>query len=819
MLALTMLGIATLAAASESQAQVPTSAQAAKLLETRPDLVAEAQARIKSSGMSPDDVRAKLKSMGYAPTLFDAYLGGTAESAAGAPTSDVLRAFKALGLGELDRPRPLVEVVAPSTAPVTTVAVSMIDSSFGALPIFGMDMFRRSTSQFDATSTGVVDPNYHVGPRDVLLLVITGDVEASYPLEITQKGTVIIPQVGEVYVANLSLAEVRTVLQRRLSSLYSGIGNGPNSRTRFTVTVGNVRTNQVFVVGDAAVPSSYQVSGLGTMLTAVYAAGGPTERGSMRQIQLKRQGQVVSTLDLYDYLLRGDATHDVRLESGDFIFIPFHGKRVSIRGQVGRAAVYEMKEGETLADLIAFAGGFKATASRNRIQINRVLPPNQRRTIGLDRQVIDVAAQDVANGQTPLVQLADEDQITVFAVNERVRNRIAVQGGVWQPGTQAFSAGMKLSEALRRAGGIRPDAYIGEVLISRRQPDDTRQELRSRFLNGSGAVDVDLTLAEDDEIRVFTRTEFANPREVMIVGSVKNPTHLEFREGMTLRDVIQLSGGLTEGAFLGWAEVARLNENAGENIRADTIRVPLDSSYLFNETNSSGLTGAAQAAARRPSTQDLVLRPYDHISIFQRPGWEVDQLVSIQGRVQYPSQYVIRSRTERISDLVTRAGGLTNDAYADGASFVRSADSAGRINIDLAKILRDPGSRENFALRAGDVLTIPRYNPVVKVLGSVHAPTSVAYVPGKDARYYISAAGGTTELADEERTYVTQPNGYVETYQDRWFLLPARIPQPDPGAVIIVPAKTPHEVNWVGIAGSVAQIIGSVATVIIISRR
>ena len=455
-------------------AQRPTADEARSLLQSRPDLVSQLRSKLLSSGLTPDQVRARLRAEGYPEDLLDAYLpGGMATAADSAPSSTVFDAMRALGVtdstgtdflqspsafqqepgmgayagqggsrGESGWPgasRVVCDTVFTDTRqprnpglasvpfdsswigdsvstgdsarpvtrgslnaatgkgqpqlicrPVDRLAVQNPDSGFA---IFGQDMFAQRTTQFAPNLAGPVDDSYKLGPGDELVLILTGDVEAAHTLDVTREGFVVIPQVGQLHVANLTLGQLRDLLYTRLGRVYSGIRRGSGATTKFSVSVARLRTNQVFVVGDVARPGSYRVSSAGTALTALYAAGGPTENGSLRRIEIRRGGAVVDTLDVYDYLLQGDASHDARLESGDVVFVPVHGSRVRVVGEVVRPATYELEEGETLVDLIHAAGGYTPGASRERVQIERILPPGEREAGGRDRVVMDIVAQ------------------------------------------------------------------------------------------------------------------------------------------------------------------------------------------------------------------------------------------------------------------------------------------------------------------------------------------------------------------------------------------------------------------------------------------
>jgi protein involved in polysaccharide export with SLBB domain len=839
-----------LAAPAALYGQRPTAAQAQQLLQNNPDLVAQLRQRIMSSGMTPDQIRARLRAEGYPDNLLDAYLPGvTGGDSTTAQTADVFAAVMALGIADSTdiasfrladsaarlRADTVRQAGIPDSLSRRRIDTSTLRSRPVGLPrgivgaatspdsgyyLFGLDVFARSTTQFEPNLAGPVDANYRVGPGDHLVIVLTGDVEAAYDREVTREGFIVIPQVGQVQVGNLTLGQVEDVLYSRLGRVYSGVRRGAGATTHFSVSPARLRSNQIYVLGDVQRPGSYRVSAAGTVLTALYAAGGSTEIGSLRRIIVRRSGRIVDSLDSYDYLLRGDATHDVRLENGDVVFVPTHGARVRIVGEVLRPATYEIRRGESLDDAIRDAGGFTAKAGRRRVQIERIIPPEQRTTAGRDRQVIDITTDQMASASETGFPVEAGDLIRIFSVATRVRDRVTVEGAVWTPGPLGFTAGMLLSQALRLAGGVKPDVYLGEVLISRLQSDSTRIELRASLRDTIGNVLNDVVLNEDDQVRVFSVTEFRPARYVAIAGAVRKPGRFPYREGMTVRDLVLLAGGLLENAHLQAAEVARLPQNRSGGRLATTIRVPLDSSYLFERASNARYLGPPGLPAPSGTAPEVPLEPYDNVLILEQPDWSLQRTVVLTGEVRFPGTYALRSKNEHLSDLIERAGGLTDQAYADGVSFFRKRGNLGRIGIDLPRVLKDSTFRDNLLLQDGDSINLPQFSAVVDVRGAVSSPVAVAYVPGKDIGYYIAAAGGLNRKADGKGAYVVQPNGKVESISHR-FLLPDWKPTPRSGSVVTVPEKDPSEKrDYSALAGAAIQVAASLVAVValIVSR-
>ncbi|MEK7401006.1 MAG: SLBB domain-containing protein [Gemmatimonadota bacterium] len=811
--------------AQQTPTQRPTAEQARAALQARPELVQQLRQRLVTSGMTREQIHARLRAEGYPEDLLDAYLPGSG-MAAQAPTSDLYSAIQELGIADssdvsvlrllqtdtlppnvrdsllrsrdtlfrtdsLGRREPRRMVVRADVED----SIARLDSGFN---IFGFEMFRSGATRVEASVLGPVDDSYRLGPGDRLVLILTGDVESSLALDVTREGFVLIPQVGVVSVSNLTLGQLNDVLYSRLGRVYSGIRRGASATTRFSLSVSRLRTNQVYVLGEVERPGSYMVSSAGSALTSLYAAGGPTANGSLRQVQIRRGGKTVSTVDLYDYLLRGDASRDARLETGDIVFVPARGMRVRVLGEVVRPATYELKPNETLADLLASAGGFNSDALQRRVQIQRVLPAGQRTSDGRERTTIDVASGNLMNGGGSAVPLAGGDVVRVFAVSERVRNTVSVEGDVWNPGQQGLTPGMTVSMAIRVAGGLKPDAYLGQVLVSRLHGDSTRTQLRAVFRDTSGAVVGDFTLQEDDVIEVFSLTDFRPERYVAIGGAVNKGGRFPYRRGITIRDLVLLAGGLREGAYLKEAEIARLPQDRTGSATAATLRVPLDSTYLFERKPGEAYLGAPGLPAQPNGAPEVELQPYDNVLIMQQPSWELQRVVTLAGEVKFPGQYALKTRNERLADIVDRAGGFTAEAYPEGTVFIRRQGDVGRapleirVAIDVPQAMSRRTSPENMLLLDGDQVTVPQRSTIVTVRGSVNAPNVVAYVPGKSLRFYVNQAGGAARESDYKRAFVTQPSGKREATRARWWFWD-HVPKPLPGSIVVVPQRDAND--------------------------
>jgi protein involved in polysaccharide export with SLBB domain len=434
--------------------------------------------------------------------------------------------------------------------------------------------------------------------------------------------------------------------------------------------------------------------------------------------------------------------------------------------------------------------------------------------------VIEVTAESFATGSAPVVAIEPGDVIRVFSVAARVRNRIQVSGDVWSPGSIGITPGMRVSDALKLAGGVRPDVYLGQVLITRTMPDSSRIQLRAALRDTTGAVINDLPLQEDDDIRVFSVSEFRPTRYVAINGAVRKSGQFPYREGMTVRDLVLLAGGLDQSAYLNAAEIARLPANRTGGVTATTFRIPLDSSYIFERGPDGKYLGPPGLPAPSGPNPEVTVEPYDNVLIMRQPNWELQRTVAVAGEVQYPGRYSLKTKTEKISDIIKRAGGLTRDSYANGVVFVRTRGNVGRIGIELPDVLRNPKSPDNLTLQDGDSIYIPRYNAVVSVQGAVNSPITVTYAPGKDLEYYLRAAGGPTPAADVKRSYVRQPNGKVESWHFR-VLLPDAIPHPEPGSAVFVPSRNLADkpLDILTSVSTIAQIGATLLTLVIALRR
>jgi polysaccharide export outer membrane protein len=664
------------------------------------------------------------------------------------------------------------------------------------LELFGRDMFALAPAAFEPSAFGPVGPNYRLGPGDEVVITMWGTYEEIYTQGVTREGYIVLPKIGQVVLNNMTLAEARQHLLRVMTPSYQALNSGRPGATAFLdVTLGKIRAVTVYVMGDAQRRGAFNLNGLSTAFTALYAAGGPSNRGSLRDIRIVRDDRVISHLDGYDYLLRGDKSSDVYLRDGDIIFVPPIGPKVNVAGRVLRPAVYELKSGESLREVIDYAGGLTASAYRERAQVARILPPAQRGTTPWVRVVFDVNLDRLLGETGEVVRMADGDVLTVFAVPADRRNFVIVEGAVWNPGRLELRSGLTISQAVELAGGLREEALLSRVEVIRTRPDETTEQL-SRVLSGAlaGEPDQDLELEPRDRVHVYSIHDLYPLDYVQIFGMVRTPGRYLLHENMTVMDLIARAGGFTKDAWTDWVEVARPRYSSdGSLADFEVTRVPVDTTYA-------------------PLEGHFLLHDFDQVFIRQRPQWDMTRNVTIRGEVLFPGTYTLIRDDEKVADLLARAGGLTGYAYPEGTRFVRAMDQSGRVNIDLPRALHDSRSRDNLVLQPGDDIYIPPRLDLVLVRGAVEYPTAVLYLPGKGPDYYIGQAGGFSEGADEKRTRVVLANGSV--WRPRWFILPD--PEVSPGSEITVPVKPESAKDFWEVIRDTTGILSGLTTVLLL---
>ena len=688
--------------------------------------------------------------------------------------------------------------------------------------IFGHDLFRNKNLNFVPSYNVPTPENYKLSAGDEIVIDIWGDVISNITTKISPEGSVNIPNLGPVYIAGQTVINAEKSLKSYLSKIYSGIAQ-PEPTTFVKLALGKTKTVTINVVGDVAQPGSYTLPSLSTIASAMYLAGGPSELGTVRKIQLFRNNKLKSALDVYDFILNGKFDSNIRLEDNDVIIVgPYHGV-VTLNGAVKRPMKYEVTGNETIADVIGYAGGFSEKAYTNQVHVDRV-SGSKTQASGATRESFDVPAEEFAT-----FKLQGGDVLTVDSNQERFKNQIKIAGAVWRPGTYSISGKVKsLKDLIQAAGGLRDDAHTEKGFIVRL--GEKRQEEQVSF----NVADVilgkqQITLVPDDLVQIYNVLELQPEQSVKIYGEVKNSgSAYQYRKGMTIGDLILMAGGLTNAATLSKVEVARrISGSASYNDVAftDTVATIMHYNLLKN-----------------PADADVQLEPFDMVFIRKSVAYKPQQAVTINGEVNYPGTYVVEKNVVRLSDIIEKAQGFNKDAYVKGAKLYRtltkeeieSLEVAKEIAkkqvvdptaieeivigenytvaIDLEEALANPGTVADVVLREGDVITVPKYNSTVKISGSVLYPNVVSYVPGASWKYYISNAGGLTKDAAKKSLYMVHMNGSVASKGKAGFDV-------QPGTEIVVPAKEKRDggeslAAIMGIATSTASLAAMVTTII-----
>ena len=733
----------------------PTQAQSAAAALGRPASNADIAKALRESGLSIDQVKQRLRTAGYDPSLADPFFGGatTRDSTA---TQQYTSAFRSIGL----LPATVVRVVTPEDS-VGAVGQRALAPEPPPSRVFGKDVFRRSSTAFDPVAAGPVDASYRIGATDQLQLVLLGDVELAYQLDVRPDGTILIPQVGQVAVSGLTLDGARAMLRQRASRSYSGLVVGS---TQLDLTVSRVRTNAVFVIGEVENPGIHQVSALGSAFHAIARAGGPTERGSFRTIEVRRAGTVIKKIDLYRYLLNGDASQDLRVEQGDVIFVPLSARQVGIEGSIRRSLEFELLPSENLLDLVTFAGGLTANANVDRLQVDRILPPDQR-SPGFDRVKIDVRA-DGRLERLRSFALKEGDVVTVFRVGELRRNTLRIGGAVYQPGEFQFKEGLTLDSLITAAQGLEPYARRDRVVV-RRLVRSTGLLRNITVASEPGGSFGGFPLEEFDQVEALdARVDFPKA-EVTVSGAVNRSGTFPYLVGETLRDLVERAGGLREGADL--IEVARRR-------RFDRFS---DSTSAVIQFSVAQLAVAGTAAAFR-------LEPADAIEIRLSPGFRQQRFVQVEGAFINTGTFVITENVDRLSTVIARAGGLQPGAYGASLQLLRGGIP---VSVDFDGVRKNDADFD-LLVRDGDVLKVSVDSRTVRVDGGVLRPSLIRFDPTLSVSDYIDRAGGPSERARISAVVVTSANGLSKRSKRRFGVL-VRHPDVLSGSTIFVPEKAP----------------------------
>ncbi len=811
--------------------------------------LAQIQAQLKQSGVSIDMVESQAIAKGMSPSEFAKLKARLANVKAGAKGSS---------------PLTKKTVKKPTdNAQDTTAQDFLIESKINPL-IYGSELF--ANSQGFKNSENVATPlNYEVGTNDVLKLVVYGVQEYSADLDVSKEGTVMIDNVGRVKVAGLSIEAATTrIKQQMANTAYPSLRSG---ESKMALTVGDTRTIQVTIIG-AQRSGNYNVSSLSNVLSALTEAGGPNEIGSYRAIELIRQNKVIKTFDLYAFMQNGDQSQNMGLKDRDVIKVPPYKGRIEIKGQVKRPGIFELNATESFKQFLQYAGGFDDTAYTAWV---KVIQKNDK----------EKAVKDLAQNQFTSYQPQGGDIIQVSKILDRFQNRVKLTGAVFRPDVYELTEGMRISDLVQRADGLREDAFIGRAQLVRLKPNLLKELVTVNLFKAlQKDPNENILLQREDELYINSIVDLRDSLTVDLLGEVRSQGRFNYVDSMTVKDLILMAGGFTFAANK-QIEVARLvqyGDRVTDNQVATILRTEVNGDLSFN---------AGQ--------ENFVLQPMDVVTITKKVGYTNPEVVSISGQVQNVGKYTLSTRVERVSDIVKRAGGLIGEAYGEGAYIKRSRyqidtlksdesktsieeaynkkfkvqqaaekqnltailnpsnangmdnqtsaleaqnqkkknlkdtldilfkelnEDTYQIAIDINKIIQKPGSELDLVLRDKDEIIIPKMDNRVKISGGVLRPTNIVYRDGLTIGECISAAGGISEYAKRGRAYVVYANG--KSSRTRYIGLFRLNPTIKPGAEIVLPETNEKKekplTTVIQFTTVLAQIAGAIATISILNR-
>ncbi len=779
---------------------------------------------------------------------------------------------------------------------------------FEGLYYYGYITFLRGRETFRPVEIGPVDPGYLVGSGDILRLTLWGDVEFQYELLVNRDGNIVIPGVGQIFVSGIRLADLQEKLKNYLSKYYSGL-NSIKPTVFMDITIANLRGTFVYIMGEVENPGSYKLSSYATAFNALYSIGGPKISGSLRDIRILREGKVVCHVDLYDYLLKGTSTDDVRLQHNDIVFVPPRLNTIGIRGEVMRPGIYETTTAETANDLVELAGGLKPEAYTFRAQIDRIKPFDKRVKGMFEREVVDVDLNLAAKGKK-VFPLADGDVVEIFEIRDDFDNYIDLIGkGVLRPGRYQLGNLKTVKDLIDAADGLSDDVFIERADIIRTREDRSEVFIRIDLeAVMAGVPEANIALERWDVIQTYSRSEIEEPpmvtlaghvkypgeyllpdemtvfdlmykysglqdslwrtrtfmergtvfrvesdgktqrvvsfnlddiwnrvpgadlnllpgdvvnvyeREVTEIfehivyfdGEVKRPGQYEWKEDMTLADLVLEGGGFTEKAWILEAEISRINRKGmqGDTL-ARVIRVPMAAEDSFVDDPEDAMPGIM--SGQSPAA-DFKLDPYDQVYIRQNPDYEPPASVTIKGEVMFPGPYTLRKRNETLHELINRAGGLTPAAHVQGGQLIREGS---RLYVDFEQLLKSRKKSEDVILMPGDRIMIPKKPNTVAVIGEVINPGFYRFVKGMKLKDYLRQSGGRSENGG--KAYVILPSG--QTYISG-FLKNPRVKE---GSIIRVDPKPPkvekERIEWSILIKDTLAIITSAVTIIVLAER
>jgi polysaccharide biosynthesis/export protein len=660
---------------------------------------------------------------------------------------------------------------------------------------FGYSIFQYPRSTFEPILDVATPASYALGPGDEVIISMWGDTKMYHQLTVNREGNVLVPDIGPVGANGMTVQQFKSIIIKRMTAVYSSLRNGGRGATSFLdVSLGKLRTIQIFVLGEVKKPGGYALSSMSTAINALYFSEGPTVNGSLRNIQIVRGGTIVSTLDFYDYALLADNSKDIHLQDGDIVFVKPVGKRAGITGFVLRPAMYEMKEKENLSSLLEFAGGLRFDAYFQRIHVERLIPFNERKNYSKNYLDFDLHFSTYQETIESKFEIQNGDIISVLQVGLLPENRVTITGNVKNPGTFQLKSGMRVKDLLLEADSLARNTFFERGTLFRLL-DNLRREVISfnPRLAFEGEMQNNVELKNEDSVVIYKESQFFPEHTVSIGGAVRKPGTYPRHENMTIADLVVMAGGLTEAASNYSWELSRL----------DTTRIgSLSTIRKFNVNDAYWEEKNGEAS---------LLQDYDHLMVPSNPKYNLQRVVEIYGYVLYPGSYALSVEDEKLSSLISRAGGLRQGAYLDGSTLIRKWNNAGLVPIDFEKALDDPESSENIRLIAGDSIMISFQQEVVMVRGEVFVQAAVVHKSGASLSYYLDQAGGMKDEADEDRIVVTLPNG--RKWEKRWYLFSSN--DILGGSTIFVPKKIEVKTETLAILRDWATIMASLAAITI----
>jgi protein involved in polysaccharide export with SLBB domain len=650
------------------------------------------------------------------------------------------------------------------------------------LTVYGSEFFNQTAIKFEPNFSVATPKGYVLGPGDEVIVLLTGQNESTQRTKISPEGDLKIDHVDMIYVNGFTIEQATNLIKNKMAKVYPALISG---QTHLAVNLGNTRSIKITLIGEVKMPGAYSMSALSTLFSALYNSGGPNNNGSLRYIELIRNNKVYKIVDFYNFLQKGLLEGNVRLEDQDVINIPVYKKRATITGEVKRPAIYELKDNETLEDLIKYAGGFTDVAYKGIAKIDQIT--------SLQHEVKDVASNLFSN-YVP----RNGDVVNIGAVSNRYTNRIILEGAVYRPGLYELTAGFTLSELLKSAQGLKPEAYMDRGYIKRTLPNLEKDLISFKpadIISGKN----DVPLLREDSVVILNRDIFTPNQKVTVEGFVRRPSVFTYRKGLKLADVIAMAGGFADEAADHHVEVSRIIQNESDVVANNQVRT-----FIVNLDSLAG------------NKQDIELEPMDFIYVPRLVNYRSLGNVSIKGEVVFPGDYAVQKRNETAIDFLQRAGGVTPYGSLENAQVYRRGI---RVNVDLTVATQhDSTTNSNMILLPGDSVYVPRVISYVEVSGAVNNPQYISY-SGHRFKYYINAAGGTIENARLKGAYIKYPDGLNKPV--RRFLFFRNYPEVKPGSKIIVPEKTADsklKINFGDIGGIAAALTAIVSIIAILHK-